>query len=187
MLHLPCATKFQVFEPLEQYRDDCPYILVTVSGEYPHPIPLPQLRYAQRFSDPQNLEEYLARPNTTKVSLTSSCQAFPILSFIQVSWSKYTPTLIGLHCFSYQPNSCRGIDWTEKIHIFQLVADGKVCRYLINDVHFFIGFSRSDSTMLSTKKLRPQLIVGIILSILQLAWARRELHYSFIIRHLALT
>ena len=42
MVHLTCNTKFHVFEPVEESRVDCPYILVTISGSHPHPIPLPQ-------------------------------------------------------------------------------------------------------------------------------------------------
>lgn len=42
MVHLPCTTKFRIFEPHEDYRRTCPYILITISGEHPHRIPLPQ-------------------------------------------------------------------------------------------------------------------------------------------------
>jgi len=42
MKHLECRTKFRIFEPVEESRFDCPYILVTICGEHPHPIPLPQ-------------------------------------------------------------------------------------------------------------------------------------------------
>jgi hypothetical protein len=31
-----------MFEPLEEYCQECPYILVTIKGEHPHPISLPQ-------------------------------------------------------------------------------------------------------------------------------------------------
>jgi hypothetical protein len=41
MRHLACPCKFRVYQPLEEYRDVCPYILVTVDGAHPHPIPLP--------------------------------------------------------------------------------------------------------------------------------------------------
>lgn len=42
MCLLSCKTKFRIFEPCEDYRDACPYILVTICGKHPHPIPLPQ-------------------------------------------------------------------------------------------------------------------------------------------------
>lgn len=42
MLHLPCTTKFRIFEPHEYYWHTCPYILITISGKHPHQIPLPQ-------------------------------------------------------------------------------------------------------------------------------------------------
>ena len=42
MKHLSCNVKFRVYEPLGESRSDCPYILVTIFGNHPHPIPLPQ-------------------------------------------------------------------------------------------------------------------------------------------------
>ena len=42
MTNLSCKTKFRMFEPLEEYCQECPYILITVKGEHPHPIPLPR-------------------------------------------------------------------------------------------------------------------------------------------------
>jgi hypothetical protein len=42
MIRLTCETKFRIHEPLEEYRASCPYILITVAGEHPHPIPFPQ-------------------------------------------------------------------------------------------------------------------------------------------------
>ncbi|KAJ6528892.1 hypothetical protein B0H19DRAFT_1083230 [Mycena capillaripes] len=41
MQRLECSVKFRVFEPLEEYRHACPYILITSSGLHTHPIPLP--------------------------------------------------------------------------------------------------------------------------------------------------
>lgn len=37
-----CDVKIRVFEPLAEYRADCPYVLVTLAGSHHHPIPLPQ-------------------------------------------------------------------------------------------------------------------------------------------------
>jgi len=42
MKHLECSSKFHIFEPVEESRFDCPYILVTICGEHLHPIPLLQ-------------------------------------------------------------------------------------------------------------------------------------------------
>ncbi|KAL0063405.1 hypothetical protein AAF712_009714 [Marasmius tenuissimus] len=41
MEHLKCDVKFKIYEPLEDYREDCPYVLVIVQGVHCHPIPLP--------------------------------------------------------------------------------------------------------------------------------------------------
>ncbi|KAJ8093771.1 hypothetical protein PM082_009631 [Marasmius tenuissimus] len=38
---LPCSVKFRVYEPLEDYRVQCPYVLVICSGVHRHPISLP--------------------------------------------------------------------------------------------------------------------------------------------------
>ncbi|KAJ7467757.1 hypothetical protein B0H11DRAFT_1732694 [Mycena galericulata] len=38
---LPCSSKFRVYEPIEEYRKSCPFILIVTSGEHPHPVPLP--------------------------------------------------------------------------------------------------------------------------------------------------
>ncbi|KAJ3926352.1 MAG: hypothetical protein NXY57DRAFT_1065053 [Lentinula lateritia] len=37
-----CHCTFREFEPLEEYRSFCPYILITSKGPHSHPIPLPQ-------------------------------------------------------------------------------------------------------------------------------------------------
>lgn len=42
MLHLPCTTRFHIYEPIKEYRTACPYILVVVHGAHSHPIPLPK-------------------------------------------------------------------------------------------------------------------------------------------------
>lgn len=40
-MHQRCRCKFRVFEPLPEYRESCPRILVVCHGEHQHPIPLP--------------------------------------------------------------------------------------------------------------------------------------------------
>ncbi|KAF7372822.1 hypothetical protein MSAN_00488200 [Mycena sanguinolenta] len=41
MQHLECKSKFRIFEPFEEQREICPYILVVCHGAHTHPIPLP--------------------------------------------------------------------------------------------------------------------------------------------------
>ncbi|KAF7294020.1 hypothetical protein MKEN_01448100 [Mycena kentingensis (nom. inval.)] len=36
-----CRCRFTMYEPLEEYRDECPWILVVCRGSHPHPVPLP--------------------------------------------------------------------------------------------------------------------------------------------------
>ncbi|KAF8076821.1 hypothetical protein FPV67DRAFT_1715254 [Lyophyllum atratum] len=42
MQRLPCHVRYRVFEPLEAFRDACPFVLVISKGLHCHPIPLPQ-------------------------------------------------------------------------------------------------------------------------------------------------
>ena len=96
-MNLSCETKFRMYEPLEEYRQECPYILITVKGEHPHPIPLPQKTPPAIRSDIFNLLASLdedlpdltprrfLRHSTTKVYLR---QRFP---------GVLQPTLIDLH------------------------------------------------------------------------------------------
>ncbi|KAJ3916503.1 hypothetical protein F5877DRAFT_46476 [Lentinula edodes] len=37
-----CHCTFREYEPLEEYRSSCPYLLITSRGPHSHPIPLPQ-------------------------------------------------------------------------------------------------------------------------------------------------
>ncbi|KAJ7508004.1 hypothetical protein B0H11DRAFT_2218004 [Mycena galericulata] len=39
--YLECKSKFRVYEPTEEYRAACPFILIVTVGEHPHPVPLP--------------------------------------------------------------------------------------------------------------------------------------------------
>jgi hypothetical protein len=41
MMHLSCKCKFRVFQPTEEYRQACPYVLIITNGDHHHPIPLP--------------------------------------------------------------------------------------------------------------------------------------------------
>ncbi|KAJ7256436.1 hypothetical protein C8J57DRAFT_1235810 [Mycena rebaudengoi] len=41
MIHLKCKVVFKIYKPLEEYRTQCPYVLVAVKGVHKHPIPLP--------------------------------------------------------------------------------------------------------------------------------------------------
>ncbi|KAJ7257624.1 hypothetical protein C8J57DRAFT_1074290 [Mycena rebaudengoi] len=41
MQRLGCRSKFRIFEPVEECREECPWILVVCHGAHPHPIPLP--------------------------------------------------------------------------------------------------------------------------------------------------
>ncbi|KAJ7210251.1 hypothetical protein C8J57DRAFT_1257262 [Mycena rebaudengoi] len=41
MKRLPCTSKFRVFEPKQEFRTACPFILIVTHGPHPHPVPLP--------------------------------------------------------------------------------------------------------------------------------------------------
>ncbi|KAK7022633.1 hypothetical protein R3P38DRAFT_3196030 [Favolaschia claudopus] len=40
MKNLSCTVKFTLYEPLLEFRQNCPYVLLVCKGEHPHPIPL---------------------------------------------------------------------------------------------------------------------------------------------------
>ncbi|KAK0472568.1 hypothetical protein EDD18DRAFT_1093925 [Armillaria luteobubalina] len=42
MKRISCDVRFSLYEPLEEFRISCPYVLVTIKGIHKHPIPLPQ-------------------------------------------------------------------------------------------------------------------------------------------------
>ncbi|KAJ3860037.1 hypothetical protein EV359DRAFT_49934, partial [Lentinula novae-zelandiae] len=42
LVSMECHCTFREYEPLEDYRASCPYILITSKGPHSHPIPLPQ-------------------------------------------------------------------------------------------------------------------------------------------------
>ncbi|KAJ4463608.1 hypothetical protein C8R41DRAFT_872387 [Lentinula lateritia] len=42
LVSMECRCTFREYEPLEDYRASCPYILITSRGPHSHPIPLPQ-------------------------------------------------------------------------------------------------------------------------------------------------
>ncbi|KAF8179521.1 hypothetical protein K438DRAFT_1908313 [Mycena galopus ATCC 62051] len=41
MTRLHCSSKFRVFAPKEEFRADCPFVLLVTHGAHPHPVPLP--------------------------------------------------------------------------------------------------------------------------------------------------
>lgn len=41
MIRLKCRSTFRCFEPIEEYREACPRVLVVCRHEHAHPIPLP--------------------------------------------------------------------------------------------------------------------------------------------------
>ncbi|KAJ3859292.1 hypothetical protein EV359DRAFT_75667 [Lentinula novae-zelandiae] len=42
LISMGCSCTFREYEPLEEYRSFCPYVLITSKGPHSHPIPLPQ-------------------------------------------------------------------------------------------------------------------------------------------------
>lgn len=40
-MHVECKSKFRVYEPWEEFRRECPKIMVVCSGQHDHPLPLP--------------------------------------------------------------------------------------------------------------------------------------------------
>jgi hypothetical protein len=41
MIQMKCASRFRIFEPLPEYRKQCPKVLLICEGAHTHPVPLP--------------------------------------------------------------------------------------------------------------------------------------------------
>ncbi|KAJ7490348.1 hypothetical protein B0H11DRAFT_2191580 [Mycena galericulata] len=97
MESLACACKIKVYEPLPEYRDECPSVLVVVRGTHHHPIPFPTktppsikeeiLRLLPRFQEdlPDLTPRRFLRHPITKSYLS---EKFP---------KEWNPTLSDLH------------------------------------------------------------------------------------------
>lgn len=48
MERMHCAVKYNIYEPLVEYRSGCPWIFVMYSGEHTHPVPF-QLKTPSRL------------------------------------------------------------------------------------------------------------------------------------------
>ena len=118
MLHLPCMTKFCIFEPHEDYWRTCPYILITVSGEHPHPILLPHKTpptiHAEIFCLLENIDKDL--PDLTPhrilwhpIVKAYLCQCFPSAHQIPMLGDVHTSLSNQAHLGSY-------IDKAKAIH-----------------------------------------------------------------------
>lgn len=98
MCHLSCKTKFRVFEPCKDNRERCPYILVTVSGEHPHPVPLPQKTppsiRSKIFQLLESLEEDLPDLTPRKFLRHPIVKSYLHQCFPD---AQHIPTLIDLH------------------------------------------------------------------------------------------
>ncbi|KAJ7100549.1 hypothetical protein C8R43DRAFT_1141295 [Mycena crocata] len=97
LIPLDCEVKFTTFQPTEEFRRICPYILVISRGVHPHPIPLPQK------TPPvirRTIFDLLKRMNDDLPDLTPRrFIRHPIVkSFLQQKFPKINaPTLIELH------------------------------------------------------------------------------------------
>ena len=98
MCPLPCKMKVRIFEPCEEYRDACLSILVTISGEHPHPIPLtqetPPVIRSKIFQLLKRLHEDLPDPTLRKFLRQPIVKSFLRQCFPD---SRHIPTLLDLH------------------------------------------------------------------------------------------
>ncbi|KAJ7730898.1 hypothetical protein DFH07DRAFT_756061 [Mycena maculata] len=97
MERLGCCVKFRVYEPLEEFRTQCPYILITSSGAHTHPIPLPTRTppsiCAQVFQLLEDLGEDLPDITPRRFIRHPIVRAFLTSKFPQIP----RPTLSDLH------------------------------------------------------------------------------------------
>ncbi|KAJ7112747.1 hypothetical protein C8R43DRAFT_1157399 [Mycena crocata] len=73
MKRLPCESKFRVFEPKEEYREKCPFVLIVTSGSHPHPVPLPTKTPPKIRSKLMEILGTLAGDLPTEIYSPSNC------------------------------------------------------------------------------------------------------------------
>ncbi|KAJ7763443.1 hypothetical protein B0H16DRAFT_1718672 [Mycena metata] len=97
MVRLECKVKFRMFQPLEQFRRDCPFILITSSGSHTHPIPLPTKTppavRSQVFQLLETLEEDIPDMTPRRFLRSPVVKAFLSSTFPHAA----NPTLTDLH------------------------------------------------------------------------------------------
>ncbi|KAJ7169084.1 hypothetical protein C8R43DRAFT_1120974 [Mycena crocata] len=98
MERMKCQVRFQLYEPLEEFRAACPYVLVVCAGEHPHPIPIPsktppKIR-SQVMKLLQSLHTDLADLTPRRFLRHPVLRAFLGEKFPHIPW----PILSDLHC-----------------------------------------------------------------------------------------
>ncbi|KAJ7711771.1 hypothetical protein B0H16DRAFT_1480052 [Mycena metata] len=97
MVRLKCKVKFRMFQPLEQFRWDCPFVLITSSGSHTHPIPLPTKTpptvRSQVFQLLETLEENIPDMTPCRFLCSPVVKAFLSSTFPHAA----NPTLTDLH------------------------------------------------------------------------------------------
>ncbi|KAJ7048278.1 hypothetical protein C8F01DRAFT_1285136 [Mycena amicta] len=94
---LPCKVRFHIIEPYDDYREACPFVLITSHGEHPHPIPLasktPVAVRRDLFELMGNLGDDLADLTPRRLLRNPIVKAFLKAKFPRMM----QPTLIDLH------------------------------------------------------------------------------------------
>ncbi|KAJ7747876.1 hypothetical protein B0H14DRAFT_2541606 [Mycena olivaceomarginata] len=97
LVQLPCDVKFVTYQPIEEFRTACPYILVISSGVHTHPIPLPEKTPTRVRQEVFNLLESLDGdlPDLTprRFLRHPTVKSYPRRRFPDI----LNPTLIELH------------------------------------------------------------------------------------------
>ncbi|KAJ7024050.1 hypothetical protein C8F04DRAFT_921453, partial [Mycena alexandri] len=97
MTRLECKVNFRMFQPLEQFRAACSFVLITSSGSHTHPIPLPSKTppsvRSQIFELLQTLEEDIPDMTPRRFIRSPIVKTFLSSKFPDAA----NPTLTDLH------------------------------------------------------------------------------------------
>lgn len=129
MVQLPCKSTFRRFEPIEEKRDKCPFVLVIARGVHTHPIPLPTKTPRVIRDEVQQLlctlDEDLPDLTSRRFLRHSSLKSYLVLKYPTL----LNPTLADLHislanrahlqcCIDVVKNECfpLGTGWEGKVY-----------------------------------------------------------------------
>ncbi|KAJ7816637.1 hypothetical protein B0H14DRAFT_3877805 [Mycena olivaceomarginata] len=126
MRTLPCNTKFTLYEPLEQFRLACPYVLLVSKGDHPHPILLPRKTPPQIKDDLlevlKSLDGDLADLTPRRFLRHPILQAYLRQKFPQLP----NPTLSDLHSSLANREHLHVYIKTAKVDLFPMELVGKL-------------------------------------------------------------
>ncbi|KAJ6588090.1 hypothetical protein B0H19DRAFT_921880 [Mycena capillaripes] len=117
LVHLECRCRFRVYEPVEDYRIACPFLLVISQGVHSHPIPLPEKTPPRIRGEIFKLLEGLGE-DLPDITPRSFLRHPTLLSYLRQKFPGIqTPTLSHLHSsLANRAHLSAYIEQAKKIH-----------------------------------------------------------------------